>query len=62
MIDYHWDQSKNGFIISSAKFSTQTAIKDYSLIKDGISPGETKELTIFLKWIINTMLKLKLWF
>ena len=47
MIDYHWDQAKNGFLISSAKFSTKKAVKDYSLIKGNISPGESKDLTIY---------------
>lgn len=47
MIDYHWDQAKNGFLISSAEFDTTNAVKDYSLIRNSISCGESKELTVF---------------
>ena len=47
MIDYHYDQAKNGFLISSASFSTKKAIKDYSLISTSVSAGESKDLTIY---------------
>lgn len=49
MVDYKWDQAKNGFVVSSAEFSTRNSIKDYSYIGKEISTGKSLEFTIYFE-------------
>ena len=49
MIDYHWDQTKNGFVISSADFQTRKSIKDYNYIGKTIKPGSSFSFAIFFE-------------
>lgn len=47
MIDYRWDQAKNGFVVSSADFETRNSIKDYAYINKVINPGESIDITVY---------------
>lgn len=49
MIDLHIDSAKNGFVISSADFRTQNAIKDYSFYNKTIVPGDSYNINIFFE-------------
>lgn len=49
MVDYKWDQAKNGFVVSSAEFNTRNSIKDYSYIGKEISAGKSLEFTIYFE-------------
>ena len=49
MIDYHWDQKKNGFVVSSADFKTEKAINDYSYIGLETDPEFQLDITVFFQ-------------
>ena len=49
MIDYRWDQAKNGFVVSSADFETRNAIKDYSYINKEIKAGQSLDFTVYFE-------------
>ena len=49
MIDIHWDQAKNGCVISSADFETRNSIEDYNYIGKTIKSGLSFSFTVFFE-------------
>lgn len=48
LIDCHYDQKDNGFVISSADIKTAKSENDFNYIGKSISPGQTLDISIYI--------------